>query len=60
MLRRVVVLRRVLVRRVVAAADVPAFEAQAKVDPRISGGEAFLAALRCIGLVIARSTEMCA
>ena len=58
MLRRVVVLRRVLVRRVVAAADVPAFKTEAKVDPRISAGEAFLAALRCIGLVVARSTEM--
>ena len=57
---RSVVLCRVLVFRVVAAADVAAFEAQPKVDPRISGGKTFLTASWRVGLVIARSTEMSA
>ena len=48
MARSAVVLRRVLVRRVVAAADVAALETEAEVDPRISGREALLAAIRCV------------
>src|SRR5207302_7307134 len=42
--RPVGVLRRVLVRRVVAAADVPAGHAEPQVDPLVSGFEALLAA----------------
>ena len=53
-------LRRVLVGGVVAAPDVTAFETEPKVDPRISAGEAFLAAVRSVGAVIARSPEMSA
>jgi hypothetical protein len=53
-------LRRVLIGGVVAAAYVTALETEPKVDPRVSGGEAFLAAVRSVRAVIARSTEVSA
>src|SRR4051812_32728613 len=56
--RRAVVLRRVLIRRVVAAADVAALETEAEMDPRITCRETLLAALRCIRAVIPRATKM--
>ena len=46
MMGGVIVFRRVLVRRRVAAADVTAFEAQSQVHPSIAGGETFFAAVR--------------
>jgi hypothetical protein len=52
------VLRRVLVRRVVAAADVAALEAEPKVDPLIPGGKTFLAALWRVRTVVARASEV--
>src|SRR5207237_7355522 len=58
MRRRAIVLRRVLVRRVVAASDVTALEAEPEVHPGISRGEALLAAVRCVRAVIARLAEM--
>src|SRR5437867_9355728 len=58
MRRRAEVLRGVLVRRVVAAADVSAFEAQPKVDPLIPGREALLAPLWRVWPMITRSTEV--
>src|SRR5690349_9031560 len=47
MLRRVVMLRRVLVRRIVAAPDVAAGEAQTQMDPPSVHLETFLAPFRC-------------
>jgi hypothetical protein len=57
---RAVVLRRVLVRGVVAASDVAALETQTEVDPGITRSETFFAALRRIRAVIPRATEMSA
>jgi hypothetical protein len=56
--RRAVVLRRVLVRGVVAAADVAALETESEVDPGITALKTLLAALRRIGAVIPRTTKM--
>ena len=58
MSRGAIVLRRVLVRRVVAAADAAALETESKVDPRVTGRETFLAALRRIRAVVPRATKM--
>lgn len=57
---RAVVLRRVLVRGVVAAADVAALETEPEMDPRIPGRETFLAAVRGIRAVIPRAAEVSA
>jgi len=55
---RAVVLRRVLIRGVVAASDVTALEAEAEMDPLIAGGETFLAAVRSVRAVVPRSAEV--
>lgn len=55
---RPVMLRRMFVRRVVAASDVAAFEAEPKVHPRVSRGEAFLASVRRVRTVIPRFAKM--
>ena len=54
MVRRVEVLRRVPVLRIVAAADVAAGAAQAKMHPGVADCEAFLAAA---GVGVAVTTE---
>jgi hypothetical protein len=54
------VLRGVLVRRVVAAADVAAAEAKSEMHPRAAGLETFLAAVRRARLHIADLVEVCA
>jgi len=58
MRRRPVVLCRVLIRRVVAASDVTALQAQPEMDPGVTGGETFLAAVRRVWAVVPRLTEM--
>src|SRR3989442_14567786 len=55
---RAVVLRGVLVRRIVAATDGAAFEAEPEVDPRVSGGETLLAAVRRVRTVVSGSTQV--
>ncbi len=49
---------RVLVLRVVAAADVAAGHAEPQVNPRVAGGQAFLAAVGCVGLDITDLVEV--
>jgi hypothetical protein len=55
-----VVLRRVLIRRVVATTDVTAFQTQPEMDPRVTGGETFLATVRRVRAVLPRLTEVSA
>jgi hypothetical protein len=55
MMRREEVLRRVLVLRRVAAADVATVQAPPQVDPAVAELEAFLAAVRRRGRVIVRT-----
>ena len=55
---RAIVLRRVLIRRVVAASDMTALEAKAEMDPLIAGGETLLAAIRSVRAVVPRSAEV--
>jgi hypothetical protein len=54
MRRRAVMLRRVRVRRVIAAPDVTAVETEAKVHPFVTAVEALLAAARRVRLAIPR------
>jgi hypothetical protein len=58
--RGAVVLRRVLIRRVVAASDMTAFETQAEMNPLIAGGETLFAAVRSVRAVVPRLTEVSA
>jgi hypothetical protein len=52
------VLRRVFVRRVVAAADVAALKTEPQVDPLVSRSKTFLASVRRVRPVIPRLTEV--
>src|SRR5207248_7866648 len=56
--RGLVVLRRGLIRRVVAASDMTAFQTQPEMDPRVTGGETFLAAVRRVRAVVPRLAEV--
>ena len=58
MRRGAIVLRRVLIRRVVAASDVTALETKPQMDPRVARGETFLAAVRSVRAMILCSTEV--
>ena len=48
----------VLVLGVIAAADVAALQTEPEVDPRVTGGETFLAAVRSVRAVVPGSTEV--
>ena len=48
------------IRRIVAAADVAARQAQAQMDPAVTGLQALLAATRRVRGVILRGSQMCA
>jgi hypothetical protein len=60
MLRRVIVLGRVAVLRIVAAADVAALKAEAQVDPGVAYREAVFAAFGRVRAVLASFEEMLA
>jgi hypothetical protein len=50
--------RRMLVLRIIAAANVPAFEEEAEVDPYAANGETFLATFRRAWRDVAHRVEM--
>ena len=58
--RGAIVLRRVLIRRVVAASDMTALETEAEMNPLVAGGKTLFATVRGVRAVVPCSTEVSA